>query len=499
MDNVRGHFPDHEDGPDDALDYDPAEDEVVRELPPAAIGQDERRMQVRAYNFWAALLDDRNFPAIADFDPQNQPDFGPYSVLLNFTGDIDNPAVAYLGEKLAQECGSQGDIARLDDVPSRSLLSRITDHYLQIIANQAPIGFEAEFVNQRGATILYRGILLPFSSDDTAIDYIYGVINWKELADQETADELLLQIDQALESNRFAAREGLASTDWAEGPFGNVTPLQPDTPLELDPLELDTPLGDDDDEDELGFPEPALTNGPQYGSLLGKPTEASDVSISLPGNLPSAMSVAVAIDMPTGEPSLADWLAKARDHADEAASSEKRTHLALYAAIGTAHDFALAATACPADYLALLDDAGIAVQDRAPMVPVVRLVFGLGYDKTRVAEYAAVLGHACRLGLGQGELSRLLEQTPGGLKALVAEERRLRKQETGKPETSARQDKLLAKLRAMESQGIEDIPSSGAEFTLLLARRNDFGRIEILGEIGDEPALTEKAARRLVG
>jgi hypothetical protein len=37
-------------------------------------------------------------------------------------------------------------------VPSRSLLSRLTDHYLQIIANSAPIGFEAEFVGQRGYT-----------------------------------------------------------------------------------------------------------------------------------------------------------------------------------------------------------------------------------------------------------------------------------------------------------------------------------------------------------
>ena len=87
----------------------------------------------------------------------------------------------------------------LSDIPSRSLLSRITDHYMQILANQAPIGFEAEFVNQRGATILYRGILLPFSSDGEAIDFIYGVINWKEMADQMTTDELMLEIDQALE------------------------------------------------------------------------------------------------------------------------------------------------------------------------------------------------------------------------------------------------------------------------------------------------------------
>ena len=50
---------------------------------------------------------------------------------------------------------------------------------MQIIANRAPIGFEAEFANQREKTICYRGILMPFSSDGETIDFIYGVINWK--------------------------------------------------------------------------------------------------------------------------------------------------------------------------------------------------------------------------------------------------------------------------------------------------------------------------------
>ena len=78
---------------------------------------------------------------------------------------------------------------------------------MQILANQAPIGFEAEFVNQRGVTILYRGILLPFSSDDDTIDFIYGVINWKEIADQQTTDELLLEIDQALKASARTAAD----------------------------------------------------------------------------------------------------------------------------------------------------------------------------------------------------------------------------------------------------------------------------------------------------
>src|SRR3546814_2183242 len=67
-------------------------------------------------------------------------------------------------------------------------------HYLQIIANRAPIGFEAEFVGTRGNSTRYRGILMPFSSDEDTIDFIYGVINWKELVDAETQKKLNAEV-----------------------------------------------------------------------------------------------------------------------------------------------------------------------------------------------------------------------------------------------------------------------------------------------------------------
>ena len=89
-------------------------------------------------------------------------------------------------------------MASIADVPARSLLSRLTDHHLQIIANRAPIGFEAEFVSQRGHNTLYRGILMPLSSDGEAIDFIYGVINWKEMADANTASVLATQVEAAV-------------------------------------------------------------------------------------------------------------------------------------------------------------------------------------------------------------------------------------------------------------------------------------------------------------
>lgn len=163
------------------------------EAPPIFADQDERRMHVRAYNYWASLLRGRELPSVTDLDPATLDDFGPHSVLLDFTEDRENPRLRYIGASLRDECGlTSADIA-LDRVPSRSLISRLTDHFFEIIANRAPIGFEAEFVSQRGNNTLYRGILMPLSSDGSTIDFIYGVINWKELAGAEFEAQLALE------------------------------------------------------------------------------------------------------------------------------------------------------------------------------------------------------------------------------------------------------------------------------------------------------------------
>src|SRR3954451_10100292 len=180
----------------------------------ATIGTDERRMHVRAYNYWVSLLDGRDFPSIEDLEPADVADFSGHSVLLDFTCGVENPAMPYLGAAIRDECGLDDDMRTIGDVPSRSLLSRLTDHYMQIIANRAPVGFEAEFQNQRDENICYRGILMPFSSDGDTIDFIYGVINWKkvgELGDEESAfdstpaalDEEVLELgaDEAVAPN----------------------------------------------------------------------------------------------------------------------------------------------------------------------------------------------------------------------------------------------------------------------------------------------------------
>ena len=494
MDNLRGQFSDQSEpyGEDQYL----AEDDTGRELPPGVIGQDERRMQVRAYNFWASLLQDRNFPAAEDLDPENLPDFGPYSVLLDFTSGIENPAICFLGDALAQECGTQGDITQLSDVPSRSLLSRITDHYLQIIANQAPIGFEAEFVNQRGSTILYRGILLPFSSDNDTIDFIYGVINWKELADQQTADELLLEIDQALEPRQANPVDHGPLTEWADGPTSS-TKVSNSGILNLG-LAQESPLP------ESQLPVPSFAEDPAQLQPEEEDTpaayEESVFTAERQGSAGSSLSPVAPLALKTQGMGLADWLASARELAEVARANDDRTRIALYAAISRAYDFSLAAIAEPEGFRQLIEDAGLTMQDRAPMTPLVKLVFGAHYDKTRLTEYAAALNHAHRLDLTQGMLADYLAGTPGGLKGVIADERRMRREESNKPAKTREtpREALSRKLRNLEGRSFDQIPVDGSEFTLLVARRLPDGEIVLLGEVGEDVSLIERAAKQLL-
>lgn len=426
------------------------EDEPVIVAPPPVIGQDERRMQVRAYNYWASLLGKRRFPAPERLLAGEMPEFSGNAVLLHFEDGLDDPSVLALGEALAAECGGDGAIRRLSHVPGRSVLSRITDHYLQIIANEAPIGFEAEFVNLRGATVLYRGILLPFSTDDATIDYIYGVINWKELADQRTTDSLMHEIAEALHAPAPAADRGAAADldDWA-GEAGQWSD----------------------------------------GGWADGPAASGDAhALDLAPFLPAAPGKAA-------PRTLADWLEKARASALVAIASEDRTRQSLYAAIGRAWDFALAADVAPEDYGRLVAEAGLTVQDRAPLVPLVKLVFGVGYDKTRVTEYATVLAHARRIALDAGELAPFLAAHEGGLKAIVAKERAARRAEAERPARRGWADAA----RDLPTRPLADLPHDGAEFSLVMVRRAGDGHLAMLGEISDDADLLARAARRLAG
>ncbi len=419
------------------------EEDYAPEPPPSPVGQDDRRLQVRAYSYWASLLGSRTLPSTDDLDLTAVEDFATNSVLLDFSEDPLDPRVRHLGSLLAAECGAESRIESLADVPARSLLSRITAHYMQILANRAPIGFEAEFVNAAGAQIMYRGILMPFSRDDEDIDSILGVINWKEALGDAGLQALQAEMRQAMPSASAsgaspAQRVAAPVASWADGPIADQ-PVPQNSDAEL-PNEERLPAG------------------------------------------------------------LHDCLASARALADRASRCDDRSRAALYEAVGRAYDVSLAAAAEPEAWTQIVGENGLKVQDRAPMTPVVKLVFGLDYDKTRLTEYAAALSYAHRRAMPAGTLGQHLQTAEGGLKGVVKDERQARREENGKASEggeAARRLRLPRRIEQMPGRPLAALDAAGAEFGLVMIRRTTAGEVVLLGEISEDATLVERAARRL--
>lgn len=458
MDSYSEHPGEFDAGPAHAV---PPQEDVT-----SAIGADERRMHVRAYNYWCSLLEGRDYPSIEDLEPDNIQDFGPHSVLLDFTEGSENPATPYIGTAIREECGIGDDIKSISDVPGRSLLSRLTDHYLQIIANRAPVGFEAEFVNQRNRSIGYRGILMPFSSDGDTIDFIYGVINWKDLGEAAEVPQVIR---------------------------AELPPLEPETGEsedDEDTLELIDALPVEEEAGIVPFDLDAEPEEPAAGPHLtwedGPLADPEPVLVEV--ETQDEEETAIELDADAG---LADRLWAARESAEVCKQQDGRSRAALYRALAMAYDFAVAAKRVPDDYAEILDDAGVKAQARAPMTPIVKLVFGIEYDKTRLTEFAAALSYAERENVDFGGFQDFVEQAEGGLKGLVAAERKARRR--GEPT----EDKLelgKAALRSAPSLSLAQLQTN-QEFALVLTRRNVDGVHEVVELVADN-AMLDRALRR---
>lgn len=404
------------------------------------IGRDERRMQVRAYNHWLAAVRDGELPPIEELHPERLDDLGPSAVLVDLTLGLARPAIIFLGDRLASECGEDREIFGLGDVPQRSLLSRLTEHCLDVVANRAPVGFEAEFVNRAGTSILYRSMLLPYSSDGTSVDFVFGVISWKEEDRPPPLAAARIEAEpEPLEQNADSQTCSPPRQGGAGG--GGSTPMP------------------------YPHPNPSLSECGFRGS-----DNRCDAPVSL-----------------------ADLLASARQLAAEATLSEQRSHRALYAAIARLLDCALVARRDPQGLATLIGASGLPWQERAPLVALARLAFGPAWPRSRLSEIGRALDCALRRGLDGAGLQGLLEATPGGLKGLISAERR-RDQRRPTATRTAIRPRLARKLNAIPaSASLQDL----GEFALLVARRNRDGSITLLGDPGD-PRLLEAAAKRLI-
>lgn len=174
---------------DDGAEWEGANDEAAMDAPPGR-AIDDRRLHTRLHRDWLAALRGREWPPLEDM-PTGSLD-GPNMLLLDLDGAADNPAIAAIGEALRREGGSRA--GRADEISGDSLLWRLICHYRHVLATGKPIAFEGDYADRRGGLIAYRGLLLPMSCDGGRIDFIHGMLSWRELADSTVAAGIALEV-----------------------------------------------------------------------------------------------------------------------------------------------------------------------------------------------------------------------------------------------------------------------------------------------------------------
>lgn len=188
-------------------------------------------------------------------------------------------------------------------------------------------------------------------------------------------------------------------------------------------------------------------------------------------------------------------LAETRKAASRVAQVNSKSRHGLYRVLEGAYHLYQASRSHQDDYQKLLQKYDLREQERAPFTPIMKLIFGKTYDKTRLTEYAAAVSWAWRQGVESHEVAHFIAHHPGGIKGCVKDERREKRRQKGQIIDEI--EPIKAALKQQEALLVTDLGAPDSEeFVVLLGRRNDAGKIEIVKVLNEaKPTLDDLIKR----
>ena len=256
----------------------------------------------------------------------------------------------------------------------------------------------------------------------------------------------------------------------------------------------------------LPFSEDGQTLDFIVGAITYKKKSSETTLAAVPAAAPAADTAradegaavaASAVDHVSGLPRLSQSLEECQALAREVVQADSKSRQTLYRALESAYAFYFECEGDPEAYVELRTAAGIGLQIRAPFTPIVKLVFGIDYDKTRLSEYATALCYAHRNDRTAETVKSFIETHEGGIKGCVKAERAARRAEKG-----ARRDDLeVARGLLRQTPAIGRIPDANpgkAEFVVMLGRRamDDGATIDVLRVLDEKRSAVEAIVKR---
>lgn len=168
-----------DDIPDEHTDNGGVQDDFSQES--NAEGE-ERRLHLRAFDYWHSLKGDQEFPLFSDLTPDGLAPFRNNSLLLEFTEE--GATVRYIGNNvglLVEEPIQKG--ANLGAFPESTFAQALLSQFEHEDGRARAAEFE--FVED---LLNCRGIMMPFSRSGLAANFAMVVVNFRRREDIEQSD-----------------------------------------------------------------------------------------------------------------------------------------------------------------------------------------------------------------------------------------------------------------------------------------------------------------------
>ena len=140
---------------------------------------DERRLIYRVLRHWTEMAIAQRYPTMDNIDPWLIGDDWANCTMLKLSGDKERSTFVVVGKNLVPP-GLSLDGASIARCPRETVLADLVKHLDACAADGAPVIIDGS-AEHLGATVQYRGILLPLSSNGQSVDAIFSAANFRKM------------------------------------------------------------------------------------------------------------------------------------------------------------------------------------------------------------------------------------------------------------------------------------------------------------------------------
>lgn len=144
----------------------------------------ERRLVIRMLEHWNRWRGDRQFPSPSQVTAAELGADWDDSVVMELSNDSGTWVFRHVGANLKTPDMGDGVGWPVEECSDSMLVRHATAYFPKVLQKHIPISISGEFKHGI-ATILYRSIVLPLSSNGTEIDGLLGAANSRTVTSQD--------------------------------------------------------------------------------------------------------------------------------------------------------------------------------------------------------------------------------------------------------------------------------------------------------------------------